>query len=741
MRFLAKSSPVETIKEHTDELMKRYHILKEIYYQQLPLSEWDWELLRLAVLYHDVGKADTFFQNKIRQAIGESALKTSSNFDVQHNYLSVLAIPFKSLGIPEEDERLFMQIIAYHHERNKEPVIDEIASNYKKNILPVRQELENEMNILIEKGVRSSRLEEIKFQDRIREYDSELFRRYVLLKGLLHRLDHAASAHVPIELAIDMNVSEHVNRFMEREFESKKKPLQHFTERNRDKHLVIVAQTGMGKTEAGLLWLGNKKGFFTLPLRVSINAMYNRITSQYNIGFSRKDSEGVEEATGLLHSTSLDYLLDQKEADDAALEKVHSQSREFSNKLVISTIDQILKFPFYYLGFEKEYATVAGSKVIIDELQAYDPRIAALLVRAMVLIDRIGGSFLIMTATLPDFYFKALKRQLTPSRVPLEYKEFIDDNVKRHHVAVRAESMFDVVSEVARIGETKKVLVICNKVDQAREIYEQVEALNEDVWLLHSRFIQKDRGKKEKQILDFANSERTGVWVTTQLVEASLDVDFDVLYTEMAPLDSLFQRLGRCNRKGKKSIEEINAHILTEDVTGIGYVYHEDIYNRSLQLLEGQNGLLLETEKHAMIKALYDEEALKDSSFKKLFDETLRQLEHRPLYETKKLEAQQLLRDIKQVQVIPVQYAESSLVQQTLDAWERVGTKAETKAEVKALKRKSRREIEQYTVGVNPYKAESILSDFPLIKGLKTIHCKYDENLGLLLDAEMDPFF
>ena len=63
------------------------------------------------------------------------------------------------------------------------------------------------------------------------------------------------------------------------------------------------------------------------------------------------------------------------------------------------------------------------------------------------------------------------------------------------------------------------------------------------------------RAKLEKEIKEFSNNkEKSGVWITTQLVEASLDIDFDYLYTEMSTLDSLFQRLGRCYRKRKNSL-------------------------------------------------------------------------------------------------------------------------------------------------------------------------------------------
>lgn len=734
MEFYAKSSPRETIWKHTQELLERYDVLKEHYSSALSImSERDWELLRIAVQYHDVGKYDAMFQNKIRSVLKEDPLPVLSPYSVQHNYLSVMAIPVKEWGLNTDEKKLVFQAVAYHHERNDPPNIEQVTANYQMNILPFQKQIEQEMGISLDPKSSNSKLSLIDYQKRIRESDGELFRRYVMIKGLLHRLDHAASAHVPIELSTDMNVSDYVTYFMEKTFGGHKKPLQQFTESHRDHHLVVVAQTGMGKTEAGLLWLGAEKGFFTLPLRVSINAMYKRITNIDNIGFTRQSQKGEEEATGLLHSTSLDYLYDIQEANDEALEKVHAQSKEYANKLVISTIDQILKFPFFYLGFEKEYATVAGAKVIIDELQAYDPKIAALLVRAMVMIDEIGGSFLIMTATLPDFYYQALRRELSSPHLPLTYGEFIDDSVQRHHVVVKAVSIVEgsVLAQISTAGDSSKVLVICNTVDQAREVYNSLRECTDYVKLLHSRFTKRDRAKLEQEILEFANSRENGIWVTTQLVEASLDIDFDELHTEMSTLDSQFQRYGRCNRKGKKPVNQANVYVYTCDVSGVGSVYHQDIYDRSLELLLGQKyKIMLESVKKAMIEKLYAEEELKDSSFKNLFDKTLKELKNRPLYEIKKQEAQDLLRDIQEVQAVPFCYDGHPEIESALEDWK--------KSKSKSGKRRARQRIEKFTVGVNKWKADKqqLLSEFPLIKGLYYVHCEYSEETGLDLNKE-----
>lgn len=736
VELYAKSSPPESIVQHTEELLERLVEYKAIFQSQLfLLTEEDWQLLRLAILYHDIGKADGVFQNKIRSMLSLPGIKVESPHDIPHNILSVLAIPYKLLELNGERAKLLAQLVAYHHERGDLPEKELVKENYEKNIIPIISEIETSFadhQLHLEPRIKTSALNKIKLNSRFTPQNGEIYWKYVLLKGILHRLDHAASAHVPIELATEMNVQVYVNRFMKGKFNKNK--LQQFTEQHQSNHLIITAQTGMGKTESALLWIGNKKGFFTLPLRVSINAMYERIKNPNSIGFSKFTKKYGEEAVGLLHANSLDFLYGHEEGNDKLLEKIHGQSKELANKLIITTIDQILKFPFYYLGFEKELATMASAKIVIDELQAYDPKIAAVLIRAMSLIDQIGGSFMIMTATLPPFYVNALRRELKDREHLLIEKEFINDDVKRHHVQTIPESILDeeITEEIMDTGKSKSVLIICNQVDRAQEVFQNlIETGAENCWLLHSRFIKQDRANLEKQIMQFSEQQCSGIWVTTQLVEASLDIDFDMLYTEMSTLDSQFQRYGRCNRKNKKPINEVNVKVLTEEVSGVGTVYHQEIYDESLRLLsEHESGLLLESSKQKMIRHLYDEGRLSGSSFKASFDEALLEIKNRPHYQKdmKKGKAQELLRNIQQEQVIPLMFSEETNFQQAILQWKQAIKPSE--------KRKYRREIEKYSLSVNKYKTEHIVTNLKIIKGLHYIDCHYDEKLGLIFDKQ-----
>lgn len=742
--FYAKSNPEETIYDHTLELYKRYLFLYEINKDKYPfMSTRDWWILELAVKYHDIGKADAVFQNKIRNVLKKLPLTYESSNSVPHNYISVAAIPYKKLGLTDEESKILALAVGFHHERKGEIEKKEIIENYKKNVVPIIENIQRHIDIELAERPRSKAIDWL--SKRIMPSAGDLFYRYVMIKGLLHRLDHAASAHVPIELATDYHIGEYVNNFFKKKLQKPKRNLQLFTEKNQENHVLAIAQTGMGKTEAALLWIGKDKGFFTLPLRTSINAMYKRLVdSKSGIGFTSRPETTEEEAIGILHSTSLDYLYDlEKETgcEDQQLEIVYEQSKHFSNKLIISTIDQILKFPFFYHGFEKELATLSGAKIVIDEMQSYDPKIAALVIRALELIDKIGGRFMIMTATMPDLYIQALERQLGKSRFPLIIKTFVDDTILRHRIKIHNQSILDGVEEMKGMGQKKKVLIICNTVKQAKEIYKQLtEERDLNINLLHSQFIRRDRAIKENGengILNFVTSDNPGIWVTTQIVEASLDIDFDILFTEMSPLDSQFQRFGRCNRKGKKKADKPNIHIFIKEVSGIGEksVYHPEIYERSVMLIKKVNQqLLTESEKMKMISKLYDTEELEGTEFKNEFEKTLKELEYMPAYEFDKKQAQDLLRNIQQVQVIPHDIFLNE-GQSLFDKYKQKKDKKERQI--------IRRKIEQLTVSVNKWLAKDYLvkSGIPSeFKELYILECEYSFDVGVDFNKEIDPF-
>ena len=543
-KYYAKSNPIETIKEHTDKLLENLEILKKEYGEKITQiiempEERFWQLMKIICQYHDVGKVFSGFQNAIREKIGEELIQTKfNNQEIKHEQISPMFVPYKQYEMTKTERKLVYQSIYYHHERDNKVHIDRelLEEIIKEDIEPNIKKIEKELQIQIPE-LKTTYLGMVEGQARITE-DDELYKEYCLMKGLLHRLDHCSSAWITVEDETKDEIADFVKEFMKKQ-DFKENDLQQFAEKNQDKNVIVIGSTGMGKTEGALLWSKNDKTFFTLPLRISINAIYDRIKE--TIGYKH---------VGLLHSTALDYLDEKNEENE--FYKIQ-QSRNLYEKITTCTIDQIFPFVFKYRGYEKIYATLSYSKVVIDEIQAYSPEIVAVLLKGLQMIDKLNGKFMIMTATLPRIY----KEKLQEMGIKFEYNEFIKDT-KRHRFKITDTSMEEDIEEIKEKSENKKVLIIVNTINKAIELYKKLKENGvEKINLLHSRFEQEDRNQKERNIKEFSKQQdETGIWITTQIVEASLDIDFDILYTEMSTLDSLFQRFGRCYRSRKYEEKE-----------------------------------------------------------------------------------------------------------------------------------------------------------------------------------------
>ena len=445
-------------------------------------------------------------------------------------------------------------------------------------------------------------------------------KKYIFVKGLLHKCDYSASAHIEAEIA---------NDFLIERMDSKGfnwNALQTYCRRKSEENLVIIGSTGIGKTEASLLWAGNHKIFYVLPLRTAINSMYERIKRDFI-------SQDYDRKLGLLHGeTASQYLSMEgdrdlyREDDNDKFYRYYNLTKNISLPLTISTPDQIFNFVFKYNGYELKLATLAYSKLVVDEIQAYSPDILAYTIHAISEVSRHGGKFSIFTATLAPFVRDLLMESL--GDICFDENVFLTEEI-RHKIKINdsritSEYICNFVKE--RSKEKKSYLVVMNTVRDAQEMYGEIrEAIGDeiDVKLIHSRFTVQDRAKKEKEILEDGNyknfqakSTNSVIWVSTQVVEASLDIDFDYLFTELSELLSLFQRMGRTYRKrcilnGDSNVfvfTEIRENLLKSDEKGF---IDRGLYELSKEaLLEQGDGIISELDKKRMIDTFFTTEKL-----------------------------------------------------------------------------------------------------------------------------------
>ena len=206
----------------------------------------------------------------------------------------------------------------------------------------------------------------------------------------------------------------------------------------------------MGKTEAALLWSNGCKTFYTLPVKVSINAIYKRICYSEHDGDKYYGYGFGTDHTTLLHSDAANFLTMYDGNDDKANEMKYSATRLFSYPMTVCTVDQLFTFVYMYHGSEKLLATLKYSKVIIDEIQSYSPQIVAKILYGLKLISDIGGKFAIITATLPpvlEYYMNELGISYNKPPVP-----FLTEK-RRHFISYR-KGDFDY--ELIKNAHTRK---------------------------------------------------------------------------------------------------------------------------------------------------------------------------------------------------------------------------------------------------------------------------------------------
>ena len=684
--YLAKSNPRETIQEHTDKLLKNLDILEETY----PNLFLNWDMLymlKLACLYHDLGKMNISFQKRVTGGREPQILPHgifSLCFLSGDDLCDEIFDKYLELGeeedIAEEKAVNFVRIvanaIAYHHERE---IPKDASQIVKENLKSLKEQLkgfgyDKLQNLKVEEIAPDffkfgSRITPGNFTDKDYEIKKETFEKYILIKGLLNRIDYASSAgdKIQVERKNDFlleKLDEMLNEWKKENTNANWNKLQEFMIKNRENNVIAIAQTGMGKTEAGLLWIGNAKGFFILPLKTAINAIYERIKNGIV-----KDNE-IDEKVGLLHSETKEIYLEDfskkvnkdieiKENYFKNLEVYYERTKQLSLPLTICTLDQIFDFVYRYKGFELKLATLSYSKVVLDEIQMYSPDLLAYVIKGLKYITNLGGKFAILTATFPKIIEDLLKKEGVEFEISQNFTK--KDLPLRHSVEV-IENLIDIDFIVSKFNKNK-ILVICNTVKEAQRVYEELKEKlpdEEKINLFHSKYIKKDRKTKETEILKLGNKrcKDYGIWITTQIVEASLDIDFDILITELSDLNGFFQRMGRCYRNRELKGEEANCFIFLGDEkkknTGVGYVVDKEIYNKSKELiLEKIDGKLYEEEKMKYVSQLYTTENLKETDYYKKVLDTLDYLELIGVYEKDSQEVKKEFRNIESYIAIP----------------------------------------------------------------------------------------
>ncbi len=260
---------------------------------------------------------------------------------------------------------------------------------------------------------------------------------------------------------------------------------------------------------------------------------------------------------------------------------------------------QMLKGMYRLKGYEALLTDYHDALFIFDEIHAYEVKRLALILKTIeYLAQNYHARFLVMSATFPTLIKGWLKDALgTPAEVEAEPSLFLE--FRRHHLhlldgELLSEDSLRRIADDALAG--KSVLVVCNTVNRAqaayRELSHRLGKVGTPIALLHGRFNVRDRSNKEKLIREATGQDESKrhpvVLVATQVVEVSLDIDLDTIYTDPAPLEALVQRFGRVNRRRKQEeLAPVHVFRLPDDGQGI---YDESLVAGTLSILEREQG-------------------------------------------------------------------------------------------------------------------------------------------------------
>ena len=622
-----KAKENETIYEHTNNLLLKLEELKGI------VDMEDIDLIKEACIFHDFAKVNPLFQRRL-----ESGKKMDENKEIGHNILSFYMAKNYLGEYSKEDRNIILYAILNHHNYvDNFETVDKKQDLISANLKSISAEVfkDDEIDFFKNIGLRELAV--------IRKLRTNPSKKSILVKGFLHKCDYAASAHSKIDMPnihLESRLEKLKDDFVGKGFSDGWNEMQRFAKENTDSNLILIGSTGLGKTEASLLWIGNNKGFYVLPLKTAINAMYRRIKNTLY-------KDDYAENLGLLHGELENiYLEDESPAtvnseteESMKFWEYYGLTRAMSLPLTICTPDQVFRFAFKYCSYELQLATYSYSKMVIDEIQAYSPDILATLIYALQLIDMVGGKFAITTATLPPFIKDLLQEGIDKK---IEYKEdtFLNNKI-RHRVSLRhsAINMDDIKAfiEDKYNQESMKLFVVVNTVRKAQSIYRELKSWLEEndieieMNLLHSKFTVQHRSEKEDAILKDGESKckKRVIWISTQVVEASLDIDFDYLFTELSDLSSLLQRLGRCNRKGLKSVDEFNSYVYLDIDENLlikysdnnaytsGGIIYKSLYELSKAALlewetENNTGLFSEADKNRLIENYFTSKKIEE---------------------------------------------------------------------------------------------------------------------------------
>lgn len=452
--------------------------------------------------------------------------------------------------------------------------------------------------------------------------------------------------------------------------------------------LLIEAPMGEGKTEAAFhaylelqRRLGHRGLYVALPTKATGNAMFDRTLKFLKSVCSYRYLDCQLIHGGALLNESFQNLrisgigIPEREGEVRASEWFTHKKRALLSEYGVGTMDQALLPILPVRHHFVRLWGLANRVVILDEIHAYDAYTGTLLEHLVHWLLALGSSVILLSATLPPA-FRSRISKVVGAELPnpesgyprltvfgpgkATQSHFDADESRRLEVMLEAapndiDGIRSVLDERLRDSEGA-ALALMNTVGRAQDLYKRFpggEPVLRDgsrvgkrlpdgteIFLFHARFPASLRKKREDEVLDVFGREgqrRNGrkILIATQVAEQSLDLDFDVMLTDLAPIDLVLQRAGRLWRhaRGKRPLDTpslLVSGLLGEEPPSFekplwwGKVYRVDILLRTWCLLKPLSTIVLPDEIDALVRAVYEEEVSVPDSLAARMDDALK---------------------------------------------------------------------------------------------------------------------
>lgn len=557
----------------------------------------DVNIARKGAILHDIGKASFLFQQTLKEGY-----RRTPGFVFRHEIASLFFISLLS----EDEKYPIIEMIVAHHKSIYQDVegkgiLDMVENDpecvnihltefeyWSKDALAILNKLGFQVKSISRQQAEDSFFEVV-------DYCESKRYGYSQWKGLLIAADHLASA---LEGKSD-SISDRLFIQPDLTYYHLRKnglyPLSLISSSDKRLHTIVTAPTGAGKTDF-LIRRCKGRIFYTLPFQASINAMYERI---------KCDLKDTNADVRLLHASSSIKI------ENGLIEEKILQ-RHIGSSVKVLTPHQMASLVFGTKGYEAMILDLKGCDIILDEIHTYSGTIQAIVLKIVEILCNIGCRIHIGTATMPTALYNRLiyilggKDNVYEVSLPNETLETFN-----RHLIYKSDS-FEALEEVINdaIQEKQKVLIVCNQVKRAQKLFEYFSDRYPHIskMIVHSRFKRGQRSDLENNLRNnFNNTHGPCIVVSTQVVEVSLDISFDLMVTECATIDALIQRFGRINRiRTTETIGKYKPIYVLKPSTekNDALPYDLDVLQRSYEVLP--NGeLIQETRLQQLIDKVY----------------------------------------------------------------------------------------------------------------------------------------